>query len=210
MWVGPRGRGHSATQSAHEGAARRAGRDLGSWSGEATGERTVAHSGQGLPGECYRLKEHTPDKLWSSNSRRAKVAAERGGTHRCSEAARRGWPAARKRSGSQSSSTTSGLLGRRHDIGMERGRPWRFGSPRRGGSGGAGELPSTRCPELGDIGRSRTLCRPKRGGCGQRLRGSARHRPGGHCARGRVRRRRGLVGAEARERSARRTRMLKR
>jgi hypothetical protein len=84
---------------AHEGAAtalprarmrvrlRRVGRDLGSWSGEAAGERTAAHSGQGLPDECYRLKAHTADKLWSSNSRRVKVAAERGDTHRCSEAA---------------------------------------------------------------------------------------------------------------------------
>jgi hypothetical protein len=133
--------------SAHEGAAtalpractrvrlRRVMRALGSRSGEATDERMVAHSGQGLPGECYRLKEHTSGKLWSSNSHRAKVAAERGGTHRCPAAARWGWSAARKRIGSQSSSTTSGLLGRRRDIGMERGMPWRFGSPRQGGSG---------------------------------------------------------------------------
>jgi hypothetical protein len=91
---------------------------------------------RGLPGEGYRLKVHTSGKLWSSNSHRANVAAEGGGTHRCSEVARRGWPAVRKRSESRSSSMTSGLLGRRRDIGMGRGRPWRFGSPRRGGSGG--------------------------------------------------------------------------
>jgi hypothetical protein len=65
------------------------------------------------------------------------VAAERGGTHRRSEAVWRAWPAARERSGSQISSMTSGSLGRCHDIVMERGRPWRFCSPRRGSNGDA-------------------------------------------------------------------------
>jgi hypothetical protein len=40
--------------------------------------------------------------------------------------------------------------------------------------------------------------RSEAGGSGQRCCGSARHRPGSHCACGRVRRRRGLVGADAR------------
>jgi hypothetical protein len=83
--------------SAHEGAATALSRArtrvrlrcalhaLSSRSDEATDEWTAAHSGQGLPGECYRLKAHTPGKLWSSNSRRAKVAAERGDTHWRSE-----------------------------------------------------------------------------------------------------------------------------
>jgi hypothetical protein len=79
---------------------------------------------------------------------------------------------------------------------------WRDAERRRSRVGGA--------RDRGGIRRSRTLCRPKRGGCGQRRRVSARHRPGYHCAHGRVRRRRGLVGVDARERSARRTCMLKR
>jgi hypothetical protein len=49
-----------------------------------------------------------------------KVAAERGGTHWHSEATWRGWPMVRERSRSQSSSMTSGSLGRRRNIGMER------------------------------------------------------------------------------------------
>jgi hypothetical protein len=63
-------------------------RALGSRSGEVIGERMTTHSGQGLPGECYRLKVHMLGKIWSSNSRRANMKAERGDTHRRGEGGR--------------------------------------------------------------------------------------------------------------------------
>jgi hypothetical protein len=130
-WAGPRGVATALPRARTRVRLHRVVRALGSRSGKATGERTAVHSGQDLPGECNRLKVHTRGKLWSSNSRRAKVATERGGTHRRPEAARWGWPAVSESSGSRHSSTTRGSLGRRRDIGMERGRPWCFSSSRR-------------------------------------------------------------------------------
>jgi hypothetical protein len=61
-WVGPRDAAIALPRARTRVRLQRAVHPLGSRSGEAAGEQMAAHSGQGLPRECHRLKAHTREQ----------------------------------------------------------------------------------------------------------------------------------------------------